>query len=292
MVDLYRPRYGILENVVGIVLKREMKREDVFCQLICALVGMGYQAQMLFLDAWSYGSCQSHSRIFLVFAAPGETLPDIPPPSHSHTPDTKNFGLGILANGQKMAARVFHDAYPFPFRSAAAATADLPDVYDGKTDYCIQFPDHVPSATVTPPIRAQIKAIPHYPPGMNFSQTFYSGVMAPGDREIFPPKPSLRTKEGAVGWGRCRPGKLIPTVTATQSVTDCKSSSQLHWREERPLTIMEARRAQGVPDDEVLVGGPRDRWKAVGNSVAREVSLALGIAFRETIFGGGSERWG
>ena len=116
--------------------------------------------------------------------------------------------------------------------------------------------------------------------------------MAPGDREIFPPKPSLRTKEGAVGWGRCRPGKLIPTVTATQSVTDCKSSSQLHWREERPLTIMEARRAQGVPDDEVLVGGPRDRWKAVGNSVAREVSLALGIAFRETIFGGGSERWG
>lgn len=286
MVDVYRPRYGILENVVGIVQKREMKREDVFCQLICALVGMGYQAQMFFLDAWSYGSCQSRSRVFLVFAAPGETLPDIPPPSHSHTPDTRNLGLGILANGEKMAARVFHDAYPFPFRSAAAATGDLPDVYDGKSDYCIPFPDHVPSATVTPPIRAQIKAIPHYPPGMNFSHAFYSGVMAPGDRELFPPEPSLRTKEGAVGWGRCRPGGLLSTVTTNQSVTDCKSSSQLHWREERPLTLMEARRAQGLPDGEVLLGGVRDRWKAVGNSVAREVSLALGLALREAIFGG------
>lgn len=292
MVDVYRPRYGILENVVGIVLKREMKREDVFCQLVCALVGMGYQVQMLFLDAWSYGSCQSRSRVFLVFAAPGETLSDIPPPSHSHTPDTKNFGLGILANGQKMAARVFHEAYPFPFRSAAAATGDLPDVYDGKTNYCIPFPDHVHSATVTPPIRAQIKAIPHYPPGMNFSRAFYSHLMAPGDRELFPPKPSSRTKKGAVGWARCRPGKLIPTVTTTQSVTDCKSGSQLHWKEERPLTLMEARRAQGIPDGEVLLGGVADRWKAVGNSVAREVSLALGLAFREAVFGGAAKGGG
>ncbi|MBE3045366.1 DNA cytosine methyltransferase, partial [Candidatus Bathyarchaeota archaeon] len=75
MVDLYRPRHGILENVLGIVQNQASKREDVFCQLICALVGMGYQVQMLFLDAWSYGSCQSRSRVFLVFAAPGETLP-------------------------------------------------------------------------------------------------------------------------------------------------------------------------------------------------------------------------
>ena len=90
-----------------------------------------------------------------------------------------------------------------------------------------------------------------------------------------------------MGWGRCRPGGLLSTVTTNQSVTDCKSSSQLHWREERPLTLMEARRAQGLPDGEVLLGGVRDRWKAVGNSVAREVSLALGLALREAIFGGG-----
>lgn len=289
MVDLYRPRYGILENVLGIVQSRKLKREDVFCQLICSLVGMGYQVQMLFLDAWSYGSCQSRSRVFLIFAAPGESLPHIPPPSHSHPPDIKNLGLGILANGEKMVMREFHEAYPFEFRSASAGTADLPDVYDTKTDYCVPFPDHVSGATVTPQIRSQIKAIPHHPPGMNFSLAYHSGIMGPSDRALFPAEGSLRTKKGAVGWARVRPNRLFSTVVTNQSITDYKIGPQLHWREERPLTLMEARRAQGFPDDEVLVGNVRDKWRAVGNSVAREVSLALGLAFREAIFAGKRE---
>lgn len=163
-VDLYRPRYGILENVLGIVQSQASKREDVFCQLICALVDMGYQVQMLFLDAWPYGSCQSRSRVFLVFAAPGEKVPEAPPPSHTHPPWVKNSGIGVLTNGEKMERRDLDRACPFEFRSASAATADIPDVYDTKTDYCIPCPDHVVSATVTPLIRSQIKAIPHYPP--------------------------------------------------------------------------------------------------------------------------------
>ena len=283
MVDLYRPRYGILENVLGIVQREGLKKEDVFCQLICALVGMGYQVQMLFLDAWSYGSCQSRCRVFLVFAAPGEELPSVPPPSHSHPPGTKNLGLGILANGEKMAMREFHDAYPFKYRSAGEATADLPDVYDAKTDYCIPFPDHIPSQTMTRTLRAQIKAIPHYPPGMSFSHAFYGGVMAPGDRELFPAE-GARVMPGAMGWARQRKDRLFSTVVASQSITDCKAGPQVHWSGERPLTLMEARRAQGVPDCEVLVGGLRDKWRAVGNGVSREVAVALGVVFRDAIF--------
>jgi DNA (cytosine-5)-methyltransferase 1 len=44
---------------------------------------------------------------------------------------------------------------------------------------------------------------------------------------------------------------------------------------------MEARRAQSFPDEEVLVGNPREKWKVVGNSVSRAVSLALGLSLRE-----------
>jgi len=44
---------------------------------------------------------------------------------------------------------------------------------------------------------------------------------------------------------------------------------------------MEAKRAQGFPDDEVLIGAPKDGWKILGNSVARTVSLALGLSLRE-----------
>lgn len=55
----------------------------------------------------------------------------------------------------------------------------------------------------------------------------------------------------------------------------------LHWDQQRVTTVMEVRRAQGFPDDEVLVGTPADKWKVIGNSVARTVALALGLSLRD-----------
>ena len=46
------------------------------------------------------------------------------------------------------------------------------------------------------------------------------------------------------------------------------------------MTVMEVRRAQGYPDHEVIVGTPAMQWKIIGNSVARPVALALGVALR------------
>jgi DNA (cytosine-5)-methyltransferase 1 len=40
--------------------------------------------------------------------------------------------------------------------------------------------------------------------------------------------------------------------------------------------VQEARRAQGWPDEEVLIGPPSKQLHIVGNSVDRRVSLALG----------------
>ncbi|RFU77778.1 dna cytosine-5--methyltransferase, partial [Trichoderma arundinaceum] len=99
-VDLYRPKYGVLENVPGMVHKREDRHQDVFSQLICALVGLGYQTQFYFLDASSCGSPQRRSRIFVVFAAPGLELPEKPTQTHSHPANTRELGIGWLPNGQ------------------------------------------------------------------------------------------------------------------------------------------------------------------------------------------------
>ncbi|KAJ0386643.1 hypothetical protein COL922a_003876 [Colletotrichum nupharicola] len=102
-IDTYRPRYGLLENVLEIVQPRREKNEDVFCQLICALVGLGYQTHFFLLDAWSYGSPQSRSRVFLCFAAPGHKLPELPLHSHSHyKPDVPLKTLGKLPNDEPM----------------------------------------------------------------------------------------------------------------------------------------------------------------------------------------------
>ncbi|KAH7002234.1 hypothetical protein EDB80DRAFT_75549 [Ilyonectria destructans] len=291
-IDLYRPRYGLLENVPGIVQKKANRDQDVFSQLICAIVGLGYQTHFFFLDASSCGSPQRRSRVFLAFAAPGLQLPRRPGPTHAHPPLTKSLSLGNLPTGEPMAERAMPDATPFDFVSARAATADLPPVYDSKPDICVPFPDHRISLGFTKQLRLKVNLIPIQPWGMNFAQAWFgpdrklagSGVITPVERLVFPPDTggSLgRSRPNSNAYGRQFPARLIETVVTSQSPSDAKNGRTLHWHEGRVLTIMEARRAQGFRDDEVLLGSPADQYRIVGNSVAREVAVALGAVFRE-----------
>ncbi|KAK6226595.1 cytosine-specific methyltransferase [Colletotrichum tabaci] len=48
---------------------------------------------------------------------------------------------------------------------------------------------------------------------------------------------------------------------------------------------MEARRAQGFRDNDIILGNPVDQYQIIGNSVSREVSIALGVSFREAWLG-------
>ncbi|UNI17825.1 DNA (cytosine-5-)-methyltransferase [Purpureocillium takamizusanense] len=303
-VDLYRPRYALLENVPGIVHKRANRDQDVFSQLICAVVGLGYQARFFFLDASSCGSPQRRSRVFLALAAPGCQLPDKPLMTHSHPPQTKALGLGMLPTGEPMAVREMPRATPFHFVTALEATADLPVIYDAKPDTCVPFPDHRVSLGLTRSQRLRIAVIPTHPWGMNFSRAWYGtgatkkpghGIMTLAERAFFagtdsgsgtasPINDNNRVGEAHASsnaYGRMYPDRLIETIVTTQNPRDGKNGRSLHWSEDRVLTIMEARRAQGMRDHEVLLGSPATQFKIVGNSVAREVAVALGIVFRE-----------
>ncbi|KAF5022582.1 hypothetical protein F66182_5368 [Fusarium sp. NRRL 66182] len=292
-IDLYRPRYGLLENVPGIVQRKVNRDQDVFSQLICAVVGLGYQTHFFFLDACFCGSAQRRSRVFLAFAAPRHRLPRRPHPTHAHPEHTKPIGLGNLPTGEPMAERIMPIATPFGFVSARAATADLPRVYDSKPDICVPYPDHRVSIGITTNLRNKMSLIPTQPWGMNFAQAWYgldrkkagSGVLTPAERLAFPPDntgSSLnRTRPASNAYGRQRPDRLIETIVTSQSPSDAKKGRTLHWRENRVLTVMEARRAQGFRDHEVLLGLPLDQYRIVGNSVAREVAVSLGAVFRE-----------
>jgi DNA (cytosine-5)-methyltransferase 1 len=55
-IDFYRPKYGLIENVMTMAQRGLGRNEDVLSQLICAIVGMGYQLQLFVLSAWSLGS--------------------------------------------------------------------------------------------------------------------------------------------------------------------------------------------------------------------------------------------
>tara|TARA_R110002060_G_scaffold1561_1_gene3074 strand:- start:773 stop:997 length:225 start_codon:yes stop_codon:yes gene_type:complete len=55
----------------------------------------------------------------------------------------------------------------------------------------------------------------------------------------------------------------------------------IHWDEQRMFTAMEGSRIQNVPEHEVFLGTPSEVWKILGNSVNRNVSLALGLSLRD-----------
>ncbi|KAK1580211.1 C-5 cytosine-specific DNA methylase [Colletotrichum navitas] len=286
-IDVYRPKFGLLENVMDIVQTKTKRNEDVLSQLICAIVGLGYQAHFFIMDSWAYGSPQSRSRVFLCFAAPGLKLPEVPVQSHSHYESGKRRKtLGWLPNGESMVERL-EIPTPFKFVSIAEATADLPDIMDGKADCCVNFPDHRMAYSITRPARAQLSVIPMHPWGMNFRTTWDNGkgTMTTAERGLFPSKGERVLSPTSRAWGRAFPHSVMQTVTTTASPTDARIGRIMHWSQNRVLSVMEVRRAQGFLDHEVILGTPKEQWKVVGNSVSREVSLALGLSFREAWLG-------
>lgn len=287
-VDFYRPKYGLLENVMNMAQSGLRRDEDVLSQLVCAIVGMGYQVELFVLDAWSCGSPQNRTRIFVSFAAPGLVPLQHPHLSHSHPEDKKARGLGKLANGQAFGLRK-NMPTPFSWVSIGEATKHLPPIGDAHTNQCTSYPYHVLAPSISEDLKQQIDCIPTKPRGMNFSKAWKEGkgIMSKEERALFP---NIKTDKGKLreavrptsrAWGRVHPGQLIPTIVVSTSAADSRMGLCLHWDEPRYITVAEAQIAQGFLDSEVLVGNNKDWWKLLGNSVCRNVALALGLSLRE-----------
>ncbi|KAH0538515.1 hypothetical protein FGG08_004902 [Glutinoglossum americanum] len=278
-IDFYRPKYALLENVTGMASGN--RDQNVFSQLLCTLVGMGYQVQQFHLDAWSFGSPQSRSRLFVSIAAPGLKLPPHPALSHSHPQGKRDRGIGTGANGEKYGRRRF-EITPLEYVTAVEATNDLPYIGQARSHTCISYPDHRQSCTKSNVKRIMINCVPVNPRQQSFIKAVSSGWM---------PKPIVENyswgKSGhkrtltARSWQRVDPNALMPTITTSAQPACAFTGALVHWDQHRLLTVMEARRAQSFPDDEVLIGIASAQWKIVGNSVARTVALALGMSVRE-----------
>ena len=280
-VDFYRPRYALLENVVSMASKGKKNQAcNVFSQLLCTLVGMGYQVQQFNLDAWSFGSPQSRSRLFISIAAPGLALPSHPPLSHSHPALTRDRGLGVAANGLSFGMRRF-ESTPFEYVTAAEGTADLPWIGDARTQICIPYPDHRNSRFESYSKRVTISQIPVAPRGQTYMTAFKRGWLGKPQIDEYRWENRHKASLNSRSWQRVNPNGLMPTITTSAQPSCSFTGTILHWDQSRILTVMEARRAQSFPDEDVLVGLPAVQWKIVGNSVARTVALALGLSLRE-----------
>ena len=274
-IDFYRPKYALLENVKGIATGSNVN--NVLAQIICSLVGLGYQVRTFVLEAWNFGSPQSRSRVFISVSAPGMlSLPE-PPLSHSHPETIRGGSLGKTANGLHSISR-FSTITPFDYVTSAEATSDLPET-DGRTA-CIPFPDHKESRSLSTLARVGLSSVPRFPGGCSFVRATERGYMPEAQKTAWSWNNPIRSRSASHSWQRVRRNALMPTILTRQTPEDGVCGNSVNWDEHRLLTVQEARRGQGFPDYEVLIGSPAEQWKIVGNSVARTVALALGMSLR------------
>ena len=279
-IDFYRPKYALFENVKN--MSANNAGQNAFSQMICTLVSMGYQVHQFCIDAWSVGSCQSRTRLFIAATAPGYIPLKSPPVTHSHPARVLSSSLGTTANGERFGTRDI-DADPvFPHVTIGEATGDIDYNFDGRTA-SIRFPDHrVVVSVANTDNRLRMSHIPRNHPKAGLGMAFRAGLTPMPLMTSITPKLQEKLKQKAcASFQRNYGPSLIPTVTTSCTPMDQFTGKVLHWECDRTMTVLEVRRAQGFPDQEVIIGTPAQQWKVIGNSVARPVALALGMALRE-----------
>jgi site-specific DNA-cytosine methylase len=252
-----------------------LEDQNVLSQLIACLVSLGYQVSQFIMDSWNYGSGQHRSRVFVAIAAPG--LVPIIQPFHTHSrpiAEVSGRSLGKLPNGEQFGQRELYPT-PFPYVTAGAITSDLPDIGNGVIQTCISHPDHRVSNPPGRVYRALLECIPHNPPGCGYKEAYHLGLI-PSSLQ----KPG---KEHGKAFQRVKELGLVPTITTNLSMQDSRNGANLHWSQNRSLTILDARRAQGYLDDEPIIGSLVEQYRIVGNGVDRMVAFANGLALRQAL---------
>ena len=282
-INAYCPYYLVLENVIDMYKSGgKDSKENVFSQVIATLVSMGYQTQTNLTDSWSHGSSQMRSRLFVVAAAPGLQLPERPPQTHLHPPQILNRAMGKTNTGANFGVRHLNYDCPFDYVSAQEASYDLPIIGDGSVRTVVPFPDHRLSGREGAVRAFAAKWIPRFPRRSRYISAVKAGKMPQSIQQFFRQNRSAHWQaETSKAYMRMAPNQLWPTIRTANRPDDCRYGHCLHWDDPRTMTLMEARRAQSVPDHEVLIGNVLQQWLVVGNGVDRKASVAMGVSLRE-----------
>lgn len=277
-VDYYMPTYLVLENVIGMARNPSNAKDlNVFSQVLCCLVSMGYSVQQLLMDPGHYGSCQSRQRIFIIATAPGHKAPSPPPQTHTCSElETYARAIGYSSNGLPFGKRK-HDICPFVSLTATEAFQDLPYIGESHVQTCIAAPDHRTCRHESSRKRALIQMVPRWPYGQGFIQAVAKGKMSRNAIAAHAWQNKNRASVNSKSWARIYPDRLIGCLTTNIKPHDSFLGRTLHYDQHRTMTVMEARRVQGLPDHEIILGTPSQQWTQIGNGVDRKVAFAIGL---------------
>lgn len=254
-VDIFRPEFVLIENVTDMDYASE-GRANACAQAICCLVAMGYQVRKMVLQGSDYDTATDRKRLFIVAASPGLALPQVPP---------------VVINGEN---------------SAYTAISGLENVHNDLA-VNIRNPDHIPFARLGltrdrhVSLRSIIKRVPVTKRDETIDQrslygAYERGLLTPAQETWFLTLTQEQQGRSSGSLKRLNPEGYFPTITRTYVPIDSRGGAFIHPHQHRVVTCEEFRRAQGIPDDFMLIGSTEDAISQVGNGVVWQVAQALG----------------
>lgn len=283
-VELLRPGWVLMENVTGILTLEEGR---VVREAEGRLEALGYRARVVVLQAGHYRTAQDRWRLFLFGARNGQGVP-CPPDPRTRFPRTK---LGVPACWRTAAVvgpvsdgpTLFDGCYPqltvadcigdVPADQAERRDDSVPYAQPPRTDYqramrrgADALFDHV-GERLGPVQAARAAAVPKRPRAGWLDLPDHlkpRNLLRYGGR-------SHNNRFGRLWWE----GHFATIVTKPEMYW----GRYIHPEADRPLTIRECARAQGIPDRVRFHGPMTARFRQVGNAVPPPLAKCIGLEF-------------
>lgn len=255
IVKVKRPKVFLLENVTGLKAAKDKRGNTVFYHLIKVFEDLGYSVNHFILNSADYGVPQRRRRLFIVGHSEKKMIKQ---PEETHTKDQKQTGL--FKNKERWV-------------SCKDALDDLstPDIETDEGHY-VKDPDCDYQKTMRKgnggifknhqmPYMSEtdIKIIKCVPIGGNYMDV-------PDDIATKRIKNFKKTGGRTTTYGRMKPDE--PSYTLNTHFSRPNVGCNIHYREDRLITVREGMRVQSFPDKFIIShNSKRSAYTQVGNAV-------------------------
>ena len=246
IINKIKPKAFVFENVTGILSAKNSSGEKIIELLKDEFRKIGYVINTKVLNAADYGVPQRRKRVIIV----GMLNNSFEFPSPTHNEDG--------TNGLKK------------YVSVEEALDDLPNIIDGNFEY-----KYKPKNEYQKMIRNNNKIITeHIMPQMSELDKIIVNSVKPGGNYMDIPSTidsqRIRRLQKSGGHTTCY-GRLhpeLPSYTINTYFNRPNVGCNIHYKENRLITVREALRLQSFPDDYVLVSSSKQgKNSIVGNAV-------------------------
>lgn len=265
IIDKVKPKAFLFENVTGLLSAKNSNGEKIIDLLKLAFQQIGYTISIKTVNAADYGIPQKRCRVIIVGLKSGDTFV-FPDATHEETGETL-----------------------LKYVSVKDAIDDLPKANNDNS--FINY-DKEPQTDYQRQMRTHNGVTEHSIPQMSELDRYIISHVKPGGNYMDIPSdvPSKRIRrlqqEGGhtTCYGRLSPDK--PAHTINTYFNRPNVGCNIHYNEDRLITVREALRLQSFPDSYIIVSSSKQgRNLIVGNAVPPMLAKVMALELKKYIEG-------